>query len=212
MIGFRSAHILMRLPVINRRQKSCKTLFCQRALMLLVRRINSFEMRLHNSPHRHCADATFSVFLEEGANIQGLSLVQAKARVSGSKRLLIETTGNALCYARTLTPKQNYSLEFSLSEVVLVRNMSTFQCVIAVQRNERARRSNAEPRVVSNTLRMRYGSQVPSLQDSYRNAILSSLLGTDEIVNNVDRLPLPLMLRDYMLAKQIGDFWLSFGS
>ena len=91
MASCERAHFLLKLPTTTHQQRAYKTLFCQTALLKLVSTFRSAPPHVPDEPPGHCAKAFLSVLLEEGADVYGWSLAQAKSMIAIFNCLLRES-------------------------------------------------------------------------------------------------------------------------
>ena len=205
MANYKSTHFLLRLPMRTRQQKAYKTLFCQIALIKFLSAAYS-----HLRSRCHCPQAFLSILLEQGANIHGWSEVQAKAMANifntlhlqssywftrQTARLFSNTQIERLAYFRTTSlcflTESNFS--WDMSQIPFVRdNLRDQQATVTMEEQE----------AVSVSIRTRSNSNWANLQALCRDVILSHLLSSDDIMNAVDALPLPLTVKCFLLSNK----------
>ena len=197
MANYKSTHFLLRLPVRTRQQKAYKTLFCQIAL---VKFLSTGHLRPR--PRGQCPEAFLSVLLEQGANIHGWSEVQADILHLQSSYWLTRLT--AWRHSKTQNERLSFFRSMSLcflNESNLSRDMSQIPFVRENLRDQQAPVTMEEQKPVSTT-HVRFKIYRANLQALCRDVILSRLLRSDDIMNAVDALPLPLIGKDFLLSNK----------
>ena len=205
MANCKSTHFLLRLPVRTRQQKAYKTLFCQIALIKFLS-----TGRSRPRPRGQCPEAFLSVLLEQGANIHGWSEVQAKVMVNIFNTLHLQssywfTSLTARRHSKTQIDRLAFLRIMSLcfvKESKLSWDMSQIPFVRDNLRDQQPLVTMEEQRSVSVSKRTRSNSNWANLQVSCRDVILSHLLSSDDIMNAVDALPLPLIVKDFLLSNK----------
>ena len=204
MANYKSTHFLLRLPVRSRQQKAYKTLFCQIALIKFLS-----TAHLRPRPRGQCPEAFLSVLLEQGANIHGWSEVQAEVMVCIFNILHLQssywlTRLTAWRHSKTQNERLSFFRSMSLyflNESNLSRDMSQIPFVRDNLRDQQAPVTMEEQKPGS-TIRVRFKIYRANLQALCRDVILSRLLRSDDIMNAVDALPLPLIIKDFLLSNK----------
>ena len=205
MANYKSTHFLLRLPARTRQQKAYKTLFCQIAL---VKFLSTGHLRPR--PRGQCPEAFLSVLLEQGANIHGWSEVQAEVMVNIFSILHLQssywlTRLTAWRHSKTQNERLSFFRSMSLcflNESNLSRDMSQIPFVRDNLRDQQAPVTMEEQEAVSVSIHTRSNSKRANLQALCRDVILSRLLRSDDIMNAVDVLPLPLIVKDFLLGNK----------
>ena len=205
MANYKTTHFLLRLPMRTRQQKAYQRLFCQIALIKFLSTAYS-----HLRSRCQCPQAFLSVLLEQGANIHGWSEVQVKVMANIFNILHLQSTSwftrlTARLFSNTQIERLAYFRTTSmcfLTESNFSWDMSQIPFVRDNLRDQQAPMTVEEQEAVSVSIRTRSNSNWANLQALCRDVILSHLLSSDDIMNAVDALPLPLTVKGFMLLNK----------
>ena len=202
--NYKSTHFLLRLPMRTRQQKAYKTLFCQIALIKFLSTAYS-----HLRSRCHCPQAFLSILLEQGANIHGWSEVQAKVMANIFNTLHLQSSyWFTSLTARRHSKTQIERMAFLKTKTLCFQNESTLSSDMSQIPFFRDNlRDQPDPVTMEElkpvtTIHVRSKNNWAILQGLCRDVILSRLLCSDDIMNAVDALPLPLIVKDFLLSNK----------